>query len=430
LKEPAQLLRIVGQPMLAALCWNCQRLRCNACGHVYTARAPEEAQGPKFDESAVSMIALCRYSAGLPHNRLADLQRHMQTPVPASTQWDVINENAPALQPVFDEMERQAAQGEILHDDDSSMRILSLMGKRRAELVRTGNLQNPERTGLFTTGIVSIVDGEPIVLFRTGRKYAGENLADLFEKREPHREPPILMSDGLESRNVPKGHSVIEANCGAHARRGIVEQVHNFPSECTHVLEVFGKVFAIDARCKKQGLSAAQRLQVHQRESGPLMQDLHTWLKAQLDQKRVEPNSGLGVAYRYILKRWDKLTLFLHRAGAPLDNNLCERGLKKAIRHRRNSLFYRTQHGAHVGDMFMSVIYTAELRGENPLDHLTQVLRHKKAAADNPADWLPWTYRATLARLAEHQPDSRAPPPGPQAKPQSKPTAPPSAPAP
>jgi transposase len=61
--------------------------------------------------------------------------------------------------------------------------------------------------------------------------------------------------------------------------------------------------------------------------------------------QQVEPNSGLGKAYEYMLKRWDKLTLFLQRPGAPLENNICERALKMAIAQRRNSLFYRTQHG-------------------------------------------------------------------------------------
>ncbi len=399
LKEPAQFLRIVGQPVLAALCWDCQRLRCNACGHVYTAQAPTEAQGPKFDESAVSMLALCRYSAGVPHNRLADLQKNLQTPIPSSTQWDVLNDSVPTFKPVFDEMTRRAAQGEVVHDDDSHMRILALMGKRRAQLLLSGNLPNPERTGLFTTAILSITAGEPTALFRTGRKYAGENLADLFKAREVHLEPPILMSDGLRSRNVPKGHAVIEANCTAHARRGIVDQVPNFPSECTYVLHMLGKVYKTDAECKKKGLSPQQRLEVHQHDNGPVMAELHQWINDQFTQKKAEPNSGLGAAYRYMLKRWDKLTLFLRRAGAPLDNNICARALKKAIRHRRNSLFYRTQHGADVGDMFMSLIYTAQLRGENAFEFLTQVQRHAKAAADNPADWLPWTYRATLARM-------------------------------
>ena len=194
----------VGQPVLAALCWDCQRLRCSACGHVYTALAPEEAQGPKFDESAVSMIALCRYCVGLPHNRLETLQRNLQTPIPSSTQWDVLDQSAPVFAPVFEQMKKTAAQGALVHNDDTYVRILSFLGKRRAQLLRTGELPDPERTGLFTTAILSITDKEPIALFCTGRKYAGENLAELLKTREAELEPPILMSDGLDSRNLPK----------------------------------------------------------------------------------------------------------------------------------------------------------------------------------------------------------------------------------
>jgi transposase len=62
-----------------------------------------------------------------------------------------------------------------------------------------------------------------------------------------------------------------------------------------------------------------------------------------------------------MLKHWEKLTLFLRHPGPPLDNNICERALKKAILHRKNALFYKTVNGAHVGDVFMSLIYTCEL---------------------------------------------------------------------
>jgi hypothetical protein len=237
----------------------------------------------------------------------------------------------------------------------------------------------------------------PLALFYTGRKYAAENLSDLLKVREPQREPPVLMSDGLQSRNVPKGHAVVEANCTAHARRGIVDQSENFPAECRYVLTMLRKVFVVDAECQGKGLTPEERLLVHQEHSGPVMEELHKWLGEQFDEKRVEPNSGIGKAYTYLLKRWQKLTAFLRIPGAPLDNNICERALKRAIIHRRNSLFYRSQRGASIGDMFMSLIHTAELRGENAFDYLTQVQRHARAAADNPADWMPWTYRATLA---------------------------------
>jgi transposase len=97
----------------------------------------------------------------------------------------------------------------------------------------------------------------------------------------------------------------------------------------------------------------------------------------------------------------------LRVAGAPLDNNICERALKKAIRHRRNSLFYKTCHGAHVGDLYMSLIHTCELNGANPFDYLTELERHAGEVAANPQTWMPWNYRQTLAAAATGPPATR-----------------------
>src|SRR5690606_28456033 len=151
LSEPARIIRIVGQAPLAAVCHECERLRCGGCGKVFTARAPAEAQGPKYSESAAAVIALLHYGAGMPFNRLAHLQNNMQPPVPATTQWEVVRDHADSLRPVFEELRRRAADGEVLHNDDTYVRILDLMGKRRAELLKNGALENPDRTGLFTT---------------------------------------------------------------------------------------------------------------------------------------------------------------------------------------------------------------------------------------------------------------------------------------
>jgi hypothetical protein len=131
------------------------------------------------------------------------------------------------------------------------------------------------------------------------------------------------------------------------------------------------------------------------------MDDLQTWLQGQLDEKLVEPNSALGDAINYLLKRWDRLTLFLRKAGAPLDNNICERALKKAIQHRKNSLFYKTRNGARVGDTYMSLIYTCELNGVNALDYLNQLQLHATDVAAHPDRWLPWNYGDNLTATAK-----------------------------
>lgn len=402
--RPSPIVRIVGAPPLSAKCWLCQTLRCAACGHLFTARAPKEAQGPKYDETAVSMIILLRYGMGLPHHRLATVQDNLRTPVPPSTLWDVANEAVGVFRPLFDELRRQAAQSKLLHDDDSYVRVLEFMGKRRAKLLAQGALPDPDRTGLFTTAIVAVTaEDRRIVLFFSGRKHAGENLAALMSQRDPNLSPPVLMSDALD-RNVPKGHPVVEANCLAHGRRHVCDEVTNFPEECAFLLKAIRRVYRVERLCRFYRLSDDQRLRVHRKWSGPVMGGIPTWAKAQLDQKRIEPNSGMGKALKYLLRHWDKLTLFLRRPGVPLDNNVTEMVLKMAIRHRNNSLFFKTAHGAEVGDIFMSLIETTVLSGQNVFDYLTEVQRHAKAVEADPAAWLPWTYKDTLARLNAEAP--------------------------
>ena len=126
-------------------------------------------------------------------------------------------------------------------------------------------------------------------------------------------------------------------------------------------------------------------------------------MAAQFADKRIEPNSGLGEAFNYLLKRWDKFTLFLRMPDAPLDNNICERALKMAIKHRNGSLFYRSRRGAIVGDIYMTLIHTTELHKGNPFNYLTALQLHAKAVAEKPAEWLPWTYKTTLARMDEKE---------------------------
>jgi hypothetical protein len=121
----------------------------------------------------------------------------------------------------------------------------------------------------------------------------------------------------------------------AAGRRQFVEVNDRFPAECRYVLEALEEVYRNDATAGKEKLSAEERLLFHQTRSGPVMEELRAWLKRQFDERLVEPNSGLGAAINYLRKHWEKLTLFLRVAGAPLDNNLCERALKKAIMHLR-----------------------------------------------------------------------------------------------
>jgi hypothetical protein len=389
-KEPKTLVRIVGRPLLEATRYEMERLRCNGCGEVFTADEPAEAGAEKYDETAAAMIAQLRYGSGVPFKRLERLEGNLGIPLPAATQWGVAEKVALGLRPAYDEYIRQAALGEVMHNDDTGMRILRL-AREPAD----------PRTGIFTSGIVSLGPGWKIALYFSGAKHAGENLAEVLKRRPAGLAPLIQMCDAL-SWNTSRQSEGVErllAHCMSHGRRQFVEVAENFPEQCRYVLETLGGIWHHDALAREQKLSSEERLRFHQEHSGPLMKTLHDWMDAQLVERKTEPNSGLGKAIRYMLRHWIPLTLFLREPGAPIDNNIVERILKKAILHRKNSLFYKTLNGARVGDLFMSLIHTCELNRTNPFDYLTELQRHADELERNPSEWMPWNYRETVARL-------------------------------
>lgn len=425
---PGVLVRLVGAAPLQAKVYELQKLRCHLCGKVFTAEAPKGVGSKKYDATAASMIALLKYGSGLPFNRLEGLQGNLDIPLPASTQWDIVHATARQIEPAYEELIRQAAQGDILYNDDTTIKILELMAQNAKQKAlaqdpsrTTGDALADGRRGMFTSGIVSTRTGCRIALFFSGRQHAGENLADVLARRTAELGPPIQMCDAL-SRNQPtsrderrasKGGQVaprfedlpvqlqtILANCLAHGRRQFVNVAERFPEECRYVLEELAEVYQNDALARERNLSPEDRLRFHQTESGPIMEQLQAWCLRQFADRLVEPNSGLGEAISYLLNHWQPLTLFLRRPGAPLDNNICERALKKAILHRKNAMFYKTLNGAHVGDVFMSLIYTCQLCGANPFDYLTELQRHAAQLSSNPQQWMPWNYRATLQEPA------------------------------
>ncbi|HEX9910516.1 MAG TPA: IS66 family transposase, partial [Desulfatiglandales bacterium] len=389
--EPGVEVRMVGRAPLEATVYELEKLRCNLCGTIFSAQVPDEAGKDKYDETAGAMVALLKYGSGLPFNRMERLQESLGVPLPASTQWEIVERTADKIHPVYSELIREAAQGELLYNDDTTMKILANLKKPEVNDETSGK-------GSFTTGVLAVRDKRRMALFFTGAKHAGENLTQLLEQRISGLSPPIQMCDAL-SRNVPKEFETFLANCLAHARRNFVDLVSGFPEECRYVIEALAEIYHYDKVAKEQSLSPDQRLRFHQDHSGPVTERLNEWLRKQLDHRRVEPNSSMGKAITYMLKHWQPLTLFLRVPGVPLDNNLCEQVLKRAILHRKNSLFFKTEHGAYIGDLFMSLIHTCILNRVNPFHYLTTLQRHSSELFRNPKQWLPWNYQQAVTNL-------------------------------
>jgi hypothetical protein len=369
-----------------------EKLRCSACGQIFTAPVPAEVGADKYSARARAVLVLGRYYLGVPLYRLEGYQAMVGVPISDATQWDQIERVADCVYPVFEQLKTLAAQGEVIYQDDTHVRILSLLAEnRQAQAAETPT----GRTGMYTTALVVQQGTQTICLYFAGRAHAGENLAALLTQREPHREKPIVMSDAL-SANVTEEEALIRCHCLAHGRRKFSELEEVFPEECAIVIEALKQVFDHEEEARVQQMSAAARLAYHQCASGPIMQRLKHWLEQQFKDRTVEPNSSLGKAFQYLLTHWQTLTRFLEVPGAPLENNTAERALKLAIRQRKNSLFYKTDYSAYIASMLTSLIATCVHAGVNALEYLVALQDHRAAVFRDPAAWLPWTYHAML----------------------------------
>jgi transposase len=391
---PGVEIRIDGNALLSAIRYELEKLRCSACGAIFTAKLPEDAPEEKYSARARAVLAVGRYYLGLPFYRIEGYQAMLGVPMPDATQWEQIEKVGDSSHVVFRHLEHLAAQGELIYQDDTAVRILSLMDENQqvqAQADAIGLSRAKERTGMYTTALVVKVGERTVGLYYSGRCHAGENLAALLKQRQAGQERPLVMSDAL-SRNEVAEASLIRCHCLAHGRRKFSELEEVFPHECQVVMEALKQVFDHDEVARKEQMDGAARLAYHQEYSAPIMDRLKTWLKTQLDDRLVEPNSSLGKAVAYMQEHWETLTRFLHLPGAPIDNNLCERSLKLFIRQRKNSLFYKTEHSAYVASVLTSLIATCLYAGVNAVDYLVALQENRHEVFLNPAAWLPWNY--------------------------------------
>jgi len=390
--KPGKVLRLTGGTPLKCKLYEIKKLRCCLCQEIFSAQLPKEAGEKKYDEEAGSIVAMLKYGYGMPFYRLSQLQKNLGVPLPTSTQWEIVKPVSQDVNPVYDELLWQGAQGEIIHNDDTVIKILELLKENEK-----GDIAD-KRRGMFTTGIVSQNDNHKIALFFSGRKHAGENISKVLEQRNSWLPPPIQMCDAL-SRNLSTSFKTDVAYCLLHGRRNFIDIREAFHQESKYVIEALAEVYRNEKVVKEQNMTPGERLKFHQQKTAPIMEKLNKWLNYKFDVEKVEPNSSLGKAIRYMLKHWGNLTLFLRKEDAPLDNNIVERSLKMAILNRKNAYFYKTENGAKVGDIFMSIIQTCKLQKINAFEYLTCLQKYAQTVKQEPHKWLPWNYKNTLEQI-------------------------------
>jgi transposase len=372
------VIRLKGNPPVTATRYELEKLRCDTCGEIYKAELPAEAGGGKYDASAQASIILNKYGLGMPYYRLGRQQDYLWTPLPASTQWELAEEAANRMLPVYLELERLAARAELLYMDDTWF------------LIRDEKKRQP------LTGIVARWGKRWATLYLAGDEAAGAKLETLLMKRPSGLPPPLRMSDAL-SGNQLSSFQVIILLCWVHLRRQFFEIRDFYPETCDPVLDAIKNLYKNEAETRRLGWNDQQRLEYHLEHSREPLEQVREWLGEQMRLKLIEPNGPLGKAVNYLNKHWKGLMEFCLHPGAPLDNNVVERALKLPIQSRKNAYFFKTSHGADVGCLLMSLIKTVIQAGANPFHYLETLIRHGAELRQDPGLWLPWNYREQLA---------------------------------
>lgn len=384
--EPQAIIRINGQMDACANRYIIETKRCNLCGELFRPELPEHIGDDKYDAKFKAQLAVQKYFMGTPSYRQAFFQSSINIPVAHTTQWYLNEDVAGCAIPIFNLLCKLAANNYLLHIDDTHLKIIN-------EIIDNRNKPDKKRRGMFTTGILAKFNTHKIILYFNGTDHAGENL-DALLKHRTINEPVIIMSDAL-SRNIPCYKNIISCFCLSHGYRKFEEIKSFYTVPCEKVVNMISEVYKVDYQTTD--MTDYERLKHHQKYSKPIMDKLYEYLHYLLDEKLVEPNDDLGKAINYMINHRHELTQFLRVEGVPLDNNALEQCLKIPIRHRKNSMFYKTKYGASVGGILTSVIYTCILSGINPIEYLTMLQENREQIIKEPSAYLPWTYQDTLS---------------------------------
>ena len=258
--------RLDGNAPISAIRSARGKLRCSACGEVFPAKRPGEVWEEKYSARARAVLAVCRYYLGRPFHRLAGSQAMLGVPRPEATQWELSEQVGDSGHGVCRHLEPLAAQGELRSQDDTAVRMLSLVQEHQGFAARAealGLSRSQERPGMYTTALVVKVGKRTICWYSSGRSHAGEHLASLFTQRQAGRHRPLVMSDALSRNEADEAHRM-RYHCLAHGRRQCSELAEGFPHECQVAMEALTQVFDHDEVARKAQRGEAARLADHQ----------------------------------------------------------------------------------------------------------------------------------------------------------------------
>jgi transposase len=384
--EDRQGIQYDAAPLIQVKRYRKKVLRCNACGQ-------EQIPGksiPRHTNEARSAVVVER-ALGMPLNRLSRLQTMFGVEIAQSTLWIMAKELWDRVgHSVFNALCQSAHGGVVFGGDDTTARIREIQ-----ERYETGE---KIRKGCYTSSICTQSNGHDIILYFTSNKYLAENFTGLLVQRDDEHETVVSLMADASANNHPGLTWVVLGFCLAHGRRKFADLLNDFPAECRYFLGQIAKIYQNDKITKC--MVPNERQDYHHTHSLPILRSMYREMIRLFREKRVEPNSHLGKAFAYWLKRRYGFGAFTRIPGMPLDNNATERALRPMAMGRKTSLFFMTLVSAGIWSELFSLVFTCEKNDINAYAYLNWLQRNWLAASREPEKYLPWHFNVETERIA------------------------------
>ena len=396
--EDRKLLQFSGSAPVVAEKFIKETLRCNGCSTEFVATG----KVIKWINSARSSIALQK-CMGIPFYRLSKLQSLYKIPISEANLWQQVAglwKEGGGLE-IFSELLNAAGNCEKFYVDDTRVKILEVIAQNKRikqELVfdksETGDKNDKGKKssklkGCYSTILCTKTSSNEIILYFTKQSYCGLNIVPAIQGGNKKS-----MSDA-SSMNIAEvsadvWQTITLFKCIRHGYAKFEELLAYYPEECGYFVREIKLIYEIDRISR--AMNEQECLKYHQKHSTKHIDNIYRKIDELFAYKVVEPNSHLGKAMKYWLNHKEGLTQFLRVGGTDLDNNKSERGLKRIILQRKNSLFLKTLSSAEVLSGVTSIVATCTANDIDSFGYLNWMQDNAIMVKKKPQDYLPWKY--------------------------------------
>lgn len=303
--------------------------------------------------SLLAYIMICKFVDHLPLYRIVNILARDGVKISLPTLCGWIEGSYNLLLPLYHELIKKTLATDYLQLDESTVKVLDDNYKGKTHLGYFWVYRNPLERLLF---------------FDYRKSRSGESPSEMLLDFQGY-----LQTDGYSGYgDLQRRSDIIPVACMAHARRKFYEAQEKGSSKSKEALELFGKLYAVEAEARDSGLNFTERKDLRTEKAKPVLEELKAWLDKEL--LTALPKSPMGLSIAYSLNRWSYLKEYVNDGRLEMDNNLIENAIRPVAIGRKNWLFAGSHDGADRAALIYSLVGTCKANGIEPYEYLRKVL--------------------------------------------------------